>query len=147
MTMCEETREVRRERRTIALSGTDERGSIVEMWDALVVGVPGGTRQTRWNSVSTSFSIQYVELRGSTIIEVVVEVVKGELGLSCWQSFGEEMDVEQQEGLPGSTFSSTSAVVRGLAIGDLAETRCDLFAPLFGPWHIRIRKTLGDRGK
>jgi hypothetical protein len=29
--MCEETRELRRERRTIALSGTDERGSIVEM--------------------------------------------------------------------------------------------------------------------
>lgn len=38
------------------------------------------------------FSIQYVELRGSTIIEVVVEVVvevvKGELGLSYWQSLG-----------------------------------------------------------
>lgn len=73
----------------IVLSGTDERGSIVEMWDALVVGVPGGTRQTRRSSVSTSFSIHYVELRGSTIIEVVVvEVVKGELGLSCRQSLG-----------------------------------------------------------
>ncbi len=90
--MCEETREVRKERRTIALSDIDEGGIIVKMWDALVVG------STEWyqadeavlNLYVVSLLIQYVELRDSSITEiVVVEVVKGELGLSCWQSLEE----------------------------------------------------------
>lgn len=54
------------------------------------------------------------------------------------------MDVEQQEGLPGSTFDQHKRrSERSSHWGDLAETKCDLFAPLFGPWHFRIRENQG----